>query len=567
MHLVKFEEYLKTGTIMRKYFGYFLATVVMLCGAVVFAIPTHAMTVEALTTGTIVNGNMPATNAQYALSATTNTTDVISVGAEGLYNYRIFKQGGADFSFGNQIVKDISGTNIGMTIVSSKDIGDLKPSLVAEYILKEHTGRYDTIVVVVDGQEKDTITVVSEIKGYADSLISIVGDTVDDAGEAFLGNTGEIITKYVEYGGSATGVSAQIYKDTLLENVDSIVEKIEKSDSNVFLDEGTNLEYSREISEKLEPVSVQVAVINNDDGSHDTLSGDSLAHVVRDNVEYDNVILVVTKDGYEETYVNSSSSSDQKKIHEILSSDTGNTSTGAHILATSDSIVDALTPANYSTPITVGVISFVLLSSVFITASTVRFKRSQARMAKKKREQYLAKEEEKRGQLPNPVYEIITEIEKQIEVINPLDPNLGKTLKQFIVNVKDLFEIAKTSEIPLSVSSRMEVEYTDRLQKISTLIGEKYFISISKKPKYWTNPAKRLRNIKLAVETMSTLTIHDIRQINDHGDIDFNVAIKSLMANDLNNTEVSEVFNATSSPVVETPKQPTKNSLKRKYWS
>lgn len=86
----------------------------------------------------------------------------------------------------------------------------------------------------------------------------------------------------------------------------------------------------------------------------------------------------------------------------------------------------------------------------------------------------------------------------------------------------------------------LKVKYADVLDKLVEVLGEDYYIDISNNKNLWSNPERRLRKVEEKLDEVNEDILNNIRRINANRDIDFRVALESLV--DSRENGVSDVF-------------------------
>ena len=150
-----------------------------------------------------------ATGASIALSsvAAADEKDLASKTAEGLKSYQVFRQNDAKINHGKDIASNLSGTDIGITVIKQEDLNGQNPADIAQAVLDKTDGTYDTIGVAVVGSDghKDQLFFASKHDGFVSDIHSLLGNEVDDVSQTLYEGSGWILRKYSALGGDVSG--------------------------------------------------------------------------------------------------------------------------------------------------------------------------------------------------------------------------------------------------------------------------------------------------------------------------------------------------------------------------
>ena len=120
-----------------------------------------------------------------AIVAAADEKDLAGKAAEGLKSYQVFRQNDAKISHGKDIANNLSGTDIGITVIKQEDLKGQSPADIAQAVLDKTDGTYDTIGVAVVGSNghKDQLFFASKHDGFVSDIHSLLGNEVDDVGQ------------------------------------------------------------------------------------------------------------------------------------------------------------------------------------------------------------------------------------------------------------------------------------------------------------------------------------------------------------------------------------------------
>jgi hypothetical protein len=109
-----------------------------------------------------------------------------------------------------------------------------------------------------------------------------------------------------------------------------------------------------------------------------------------------------------------------------------------------------------------------------------------------------------------------------------LSPAVNARLQSILTNVGQLFHrIRRTgTEQQVRIAS---IEYVDVLTKLDRALGEDYYLDILRNPRLWENPDARKQEVEEAVRATDDQLVANIRQVNASQDLEFKVALESLV--------------------------------------
>jgi hypothetical protein len=314
-------------------------------------------------------------------------------------------------------------------------------------------------------------------------------------------------------------------------DVSAAVEALTSSD--VFVDGEATLSHQSQIESAFRDDHIAVAVLP--DGANSTLSANQLADQIKTGTagKYDTVIVVI--DSGKDTY-GVASSYDATAITSALYG-ANMPDGGEAIMAASNTIASIGHPAprgfggddNGTNLVLVGggVLGLALLG-----AAVVFLFRKLA------------------GHSPvDKVFERLpAELHQQVAALRELTARhqalpsggLGYQLGEILENSTELFERLekKGTQQQARVAA---VEYTDTLTKLNRALGSDYYLDILAKPALWEDSDRRLKEVRDAVGATQQQLIKNIRQVNASQDLEFQVALESLVGS-MNTPSVESIY-------------------------
>lgn len=118
-------------------------------------------------------------------------------------------------------------------------------------------------------------------------------------------------------------------------------------------------------------------------------------------------------------------------------------------------------------------------------------------------------------------------------------PAAAQRLTSIRANVHELFRrIRRTgSEQQVRVAS---IEYVDVLTKLERALGPDYYLDLLRNPRLWENPEARRAEVEEAVAATDDQLVANIRQVNASQDLEFKVALESLVGS--MNATVKDIY-------------------------
>lgn len=87
----------------------------------------------------------------------------------------------------------------------------------------------------------------------------------------------------------------------------------------------------------------------------------------------------------------------------------------------------------------------------------------------------------------------------------------------------------------------LQSKYKDTLSKLRKALNDDYYGDIVNNPQYWSNPEGRLAEVSLAIDSVDQQAVENIRQVNESRDLEFKVALDSLIKT-VNEAKLSDVY-------------------------
>lgn len=106
-----------------------------------------------------------------------------------------------------------------------------------------------------------------------------------------------------------------------------------------------------------------------------------------------------------------------------------------------------------------------------------------------------------------------------------------------------LVELEETmTKLPEKDQRRMilELEYVERLGKLTEAIGKDYYLNIIEDPTHWEDPKEKLQRVKSAVFALREQILESIKQINGSSTLEFKIALDSIIGD--KNVKVEDLY-------------------------
>lgn len=119
-------------------------------------------------------------------------------------------------------------------------------------------------------------------------------------------------------------------------------------------------------------------------------------------------------------------------------------------------------------------------------------------------------------------------------------PELGQQLASLQTHVSELF--VRVHKRGSDQQTRLlQSKYKDVLSKLLKALAEDYYGDIVKNPEFWSNPEARRDEVRRAVESVDSQAVDNIRQVNESRDLEFQVALDSLIRT-VDEAKLSDVY-------------------------
>ena len=525
-----------------------------------------------------------ATGASIALSsiAAADDKDLAGKAAEGLKSYQVFRQNDAKINHGKDIANNLSGTDIGITVIKQEDLKGQSPADIAQAVLDKTDGTYDTIGVAVVGSNghKDQLFFASKHDGFVSDIHSLLGNEVDDVGQKLYEGSGRILRTYSAHGGDVSGDSNDVLEKAD-KSASKLVEKAASStkDQHVYQADGANIGDLSQTLKNLKDTGVTVTVLPTD-----KMEGIGVQDAAKQIVEENESILddnsavsvvVYHKNGsVDQIGVYSRSDELQKNVKNALDATTTQNS-NALLNDKSDDVAQVWNKwhteqehsdkefMNFVGSAFAGLVGLVVLFAVgsfaYGVVSKVIEGHKEKIEAKKKAEKQareeaerlkmeqaaeearLAAEVKKRGGRSQEVYEEMQTLEDNRKKISKgrrsksTRQQFSNILSELQKNILTLYEVANKSEEgcePLNTSLGMQIH------ELNNSVGPNHLQSILDNPELWTEPDEKISLSLKAAEALNRIVLNRITNLNEASSFDPSVSAMTLieMADELEGT-------------------------------
>ena len=516
-----------------------------------------------------------ATGASIALSsvAAADEKDLASKTAEGLKSYQVFRQNDAKINHGKDIASNLSGTDIGITVIKQEDLNGQNPADIAQAVLDKTDGTYDTIGVAVVGSDghKDQLFFASKHDGFVSDIHSLLGNEVDDVSQTLYEGSGRILRTYSAHGGDVSGDSNDV-----LEKADKSASKLVENaasstkDQHVYQADGANIGDLSQTLKNLKDTGVTVTVLPTDKMEGISVQ-DAAKQIVEENESIldDNsavsVVVYHKNGGIDQIGVYSRSDELQKNVKNALDATTTQNS-NALLNDKSDDVAQVWNKwhteqeqsdkefMSFVGNAFVGLVGIVVLFAVgaFVCGAVsemidshkekIEAKKKAEKQAREeaerlKREQAaeearLAAEVKKRGGRSQEVYEEMQTLEDNRKKISKgrrsksTRQQFSNILSELQKNILTLYEVANKSEEgcePLNTSLGMQIH------ELNNSVGPNHLQSILDNPELWTDPDEKISLSLKAAEALNRIVLNRITNLNEASSFDPSVSAMTLI--------------------------------------
>lgn len=119
-------------------------------------------------------------------------------------------------------------------------------------------------------------------------------------------------------------------------------------------------------------------------------------------------------------------------------------------------------------------------------------------------------------------------------------PDLRDRLQMLANHVSELFVRVRRRGTDQQLRL-LQAKYRDTLPKLLKALGDDYYGDIQRNPQFWSNPEGRLQEVRRAVDSVDQQAIENIRQVNESLDLEFKVALDSLIRT-VDEAQLSDVY-------------------------
>lgn len=108
---------------------------------------------------------------------------------------------------------------------------------------------------------------------------------------------------------------------------------------------------------------------------------------------------------------------------------------------------------------------------------------------------------------------------------------IARLIDSLQANTPELFARLATKS-DAAQRGRAEDEYIDKFDKLATALGQSYLLDILSHPHLWEKPERHAQDVQRAVEAVHNQLLDNIRQVNAHHGLVFQVSIDGLIGRD-----------------------------------
>lgn len=145
-------------------------------------------------------------------------------------------------------------------------------------------------------------------------------------------------------------------------------------------------------------------------------------------------------------------------------------------------------------------------------------------------EKKLAKEREATAaKVTDPIETQVNSLRTVAKDVSSSDKRLAEGLDLVLERFVELRESLTLMDTPEPRRKILFVEYEDRLEKLATIVGPKYYDDLKRNPAHWRKPEEKLDAIRLSVERTAEQILENIRQLKEGSEFDFELVIDSIL--------------------------------------
>lgn len=111
----------------------------------------------------------------------------------------------------------------------------------------------------------------------------------------------------------------------------------------------------------------------------------------------------------------------------------------------------------------------------------------------------------------------------------PKGSSLNNEILVLASNMNDMIKTLNLKSVTDSQRRAIEIDYTDRIEKLISLLGELYYVSAVNNPSHWKDSNKVIADVKKTIEQFNKDIINSITELNSSTEIDFKVAMNVLL--------------------------------------
>lgn len=298
----------------------------------------------------------------------------------------------------------------------------------------------------------------------------------------------------------------------------------------VYVDSSASLSGSSDIASALD--GDHVAVVALPDVAFDTYSANDVANQIRSGVGGDYATVIVVVDGVRDSF-GVSSSGDAAAIATALNG--ANTGDGGQaIQAVTGQLVDASDGGGGLVGEAVGFGGGLLGLALIGSGAVLAYRRWFAHGFKRSKTEVFA----------NLPAELRTQVDQLWAVLgkhHSAGPgSLEDEILALVGNAEELF--VRIDKRGTGQQGRIAaVEYADTFAKLNRALGEDYYLDILRRPDLWNDSDRRLAEVREALDATGKQLVQNIRQVNASQDLEFQVALESLVGS-MNTPSVESAY-------------------------
>lgn len=103
-----------------------------------------------------------------------------------------------------------------------------------------------------------------------------------------------------------------------------------------------------------------------------------------------------------------------------------------------------------------------------------------------------------------------------------------KVMNSILAHLNELFSRLERKGVE-NQKNLAEVEYSSTIQKLNDALGNDYYLDIAGNGTLWDRSPERLEEVLAAAQAVDSQLLYNIRQVNSSKDLDFRVALESIL--------------------------------------